>query len=236
MSSVKRQRRAFAPEQYEQVRKSAEQTIERTKVWGMLERDPDGSVYLTKMDEEQAVLKPFAGYKDFDACVADQLSKGKSQSSAEKICGYLKHRTEKAEEPVEETVEWYCPIVKADEEGDERLVMGIVLEPETVDLQKDIYDADVIKAAAHDFLREYNAGTVVGFMHKDMNRALEVVESWIAPADMTIASTKIKKGTWLMTVHVSEEAIWKSVKEGKIAGFSIGGLAKVQPVDATKAA
>lgn len=32
---------------------------------------------------------PFAGYENFDACVADQVSRGKSQEAAAKICGKL---------------------------------------------------------------------------------------------------------------------------------------------------
>lgn len=140
------------------------------------------------------------------------------------------------EEPTDDEVEtekasWICPIVKAEEANDLRLVTGVVLEPETVDAQKDIYDATVIRNAAHDFLREYNAGTVIGFMHKDMNRSLDLVESWCAPTKMKLGDREIKKGTWLMTVHVVDENIWKSVKEGKIAGFSIGGIAKVQRLD-----
>lgn len=45
-------------------------------------------------DNKTEVKMPFAGYDDFDACVSDQKSKGKSDESAKKICGYLKHKTE----------------------------------------------------------------------------------------------------------------------------------------------
>lgn len=41
--------------------------------------------------------KPFAGYKDFNACLLDQKKKGKSKESAEKICGKLKAEHEKKE-------------------------------------------------------------------------------------------------------------------------------------------
>jgi len=37
---------------------------------------------------------PFAGYKDFDACVADQQSKGYSEEQARKICGALQAEEE----------------------------------------------------------------------------------------------------------------------------------------------
>ncbi len=40
------------------------------------------------------VKMPFAGYKNFAACLAAQKKKGKSDESAKKICGYLKNKTE----------------------------------------------------------------------------------------------------------------------------------------------
>ncbi len=40
-------------------------------------------------------MSPFAGFKDFDACVAKQKADGKSDESANKICGALKRDLEK---------------------------------------------------------------------------------------------------------------------------------------------
>ena len=37
---------------------------------------------------------PFAGYVNFDACVADQVSNGKSPEAARRICGALQARVE----------------------------------------------------------------------------------------------------------------------------------------------
>ena len=38
----------------------------------------------------------------------------------------------------------------------------------------------------------------------------------------------MKAGSWIMSVKVHDATIWKGVKEGKITGFSIGGMSKVQ--------
>jgi len=46
-------------------------------------------------------MSPFAGYPDFDACVADQKQKGKSDTAARKICGALQARVEKSAEDEE---------------------------------------------------------------------------------------------------------------------------------------
>jgi hypothetical protein len=37
---------------------------------------------------------PFAGFKDFEACVVAQMRKGFSRERAEKICGKIKHKVE----------------------------------------------------------------------------------------------------------------------------------------------
>lgn len=122
----------------------------------------------------------------------------------------------------------WCPIVKTDAER--RLVSGIVLQPEVVDAQGDIVGEAVIEAAAHQFLADYNAGTTLGHMHKNFDRRLELVESYVAPVDMPINGTTVKKGTWMITSRVVDDATWDQVKKGEIKGFSIGGVAKARPL------
>ena len=51
-----------------------------------------------------------------------------------------------------------------------------------------------------------------------------MVESWIAKADFEIEGQTVKKGTWLMTVEVSDEAVWDGIEKGDITGFSMGGI------------
>ena len=41
------------------------------------------------------IKKPFAGFSGFDECVSAQEEKGHSEDSGKRICGWLKHRTEK---------------------------------------------------------------------------------------------------------------------------------------------
>ena len=43
---------------------------------------------------ETVLKEPFADYANFDACVADQVSKGKPKEDALKICGFLQAKTE----------------------------------------------------------------------------------------------------------------------------------------------
>ena len=68
-------------------------------------------------------------------------------------------------------------IVKSNDE--KKLVYGIVLEPDTTDLQMDVISEDEIETAAHEFLKSFR---VVGDNHNTAAKA-SVVESYIATAD-----------------------------------------------------
>lgn len=129
------------------------------------------------------------------------------------------------------TIKAKCEIVSKSLD-EERLVTGIVLKPEEVDAQGDIYSAKVIRDAATNFLADYNKETELGVQHKAFNQDIQLADSWVAPADFTMGERTIKAGTWLMTVKVLSDILWGAVKDGKITGFSIGGIAKVQPIAA----
>jgi DNA adenine methylase len=118
-------------------------------------------------------------------------------------------------------------VVKANVE--EQTLTGIVLEPETVDGQGDIYDASVIRSAAHRFLANFNRGTKLGLQHKVFKSGqFALAESYLAPANIAIGSQVVKEGSWVMVVKVLDHKLWKDAKAGKITGFSIGGRAKVK--------
>jgi hypothetical protein len=123
----------------------------------------------------------------------------------------------------------FVPLIKKSEE--KRTVTGVVLQPEVIDAQGDIMSEEVISQAAHNFLSKYNAtvkkASKLGLMHKFFNVKFELLESWIAPHDVVVNDSQIKKGSWIITVKVLDDKVWKNVKEGKLTGFSIGGKAKV---------
>jgi hypothetical protein len=123
----------------------------------------------------------------------------------------------------------------ANEDADEeRFVYGIVLEPDVVDKQQDTYTEETIRTAAHKFLEEY--GGTIGLQHREFaNGRVKLLESFVAPADIKIGDTEIKKGTWLMGCRVVDDTLWSDVKAGKFTGFSIGGSAIRTPVDDTTA-
>lgn len=124
--------------------------------------------------------------------------------------------------------------IKKNAKGEEkRLVTGVVLEPDEVDAQDDWEKVETIERAAHLFLANYNkspddGGTQLGVMHKVFGDiGVELVECYVAPAAFKLGKKKVKKGSWIVTVHISSDKRWEEVKSGKLNGFSVGGVATV---------
>lgn len=117
-----------------------------------------------------------------------------------------------------------------DEDEEERFVYGVVLEPDGVDAQDDTIDAGEIRVAAHKFMEDFQN---LGLQHmRFINGKAKILESFIAPEDFRIGGELVKKGTWVFGVRVLDDSIWKAIKEGLITGFSIGGSAIREAVDA----
>lgn len=135
--------------------------------------------------------------------------------------------TEEVEACACSKAQYVVQIEKADEE--QQTVTGVVLQPEVVDAQGDVYSADVIRTAAHGFLAQFNKKTKLGQQHKNFTAGrFALVESYLAPMGFVINGKTVKEGSWVMAVKVLDPEVWKAVKEGRVTGFSIGGKAKVQ--------
>jgi len=118
------------------------------------------------------------------------------------------------------------PLIKGADPADERYVLGVVLEPEVVDAQGDIYSAEEVRQAAHRFMEEYGG---LGVMHRlRVNGQVKILESFLAPVDLTIGDVKVRKGTWLLAVRILSDELWEQVRDGRLRGFSIGGSARRQ--------
>lgn len=115
--------------------------------------------------------------------------------------------------------EYTATILKANTE--KQIVYGIVLEPDTIDSQNDTITADEIERTAHNFLVE---SRVIGDQHRTKAKC-EVVESYLTPIDMTLGGQTVKRGTWVIGVHVSDPKLWAGIKAGQYTGFSVGGVA-----------
>lgn len=114
--------------------------------------------------------------------------------------------------------EYYAEILKADNE--KQIVTGIVLEPETIDAHGDIISAEEIEKASYFFMQK---SRTIGERHKKKAQA-EVIESYIAPTNLEIGEQKVKKGTWIISVKITDQDTWAKVKDGYFTGFSVGGF------------
>jgi hypothetical protein len=112
-------------------------------------------------------------------------------------------------------------LFKAEESGEERTVTGIVLEPEIEDSQTDIYSEDEVRKAAFWFME--NDGALGRQHEKLLGKGARLLENFLMPIDAVIDGQDVKKGTWIMTWRVVDDAVWGDVKAGRLTGFSIGG-------------
>lgn len=114
----------------------------------------------------------------------------------------------------------YGRILKAD--ADSHYVTGIVYEPMVEDTQGNYMTEDEITKAAYWFAKN---GNQVDLQHCfEKCDGVSVVESYVAKCDMEIEGEAIRKGTWLMTMEISDTDVWDSIQKGDITGFSMGGM------------
>ncbi|MEC0935426.1 XkdF-like putative serine protease domain-containing protein [Bacillus atrophaeus] len=113
--------------------------------------------------------------------------------------------------------------VLAKEADEQKLVYGIVYEPDTVDAHGDFMTAAEIEKAAHGFLKDARE---IDKQHDFQGGVGEVVESYVAPADFQMNGETIKKGSWVLVTKASE-AVWDEIKKGEITGYSMAGIADI---------
>lgn len=119
-------------------------------------------------------------------------------------------------------------LLKTDSQ-EERYVLGIVLEPDVTDAQGDIYSADEVRDAAHRFLSDAPA---IWFMHRSPigRGAVRILESYVAPQDLTFGDEVVRQGTWLLALRVLDDQLWLGIKNGELTGLSIRGSALSVPL------
>ncbi|PDY93120.1 hypothetical protein CON09_08675 [Bacillus anthracis] len=132
----------------------------------------------------------------------------------------------------EPTFEKEVKIIKGEDE-DQKLVYGIVYSPgsaedtSTHDAHGDFMTAEDIEKSAHNFIAKYRN---IDAQHDFNAGAGEVVESYVAPVDMEINGETITKGTWVLVTKATDE-IWKDIKDGKMTGYSLAGVAETEVIE-----
>lgn len=117
-------------------------------------------------------------------------------------------------------------VIKSEDE-EKRLVYGIVYEPGVLDSHNDFADESTIEKAAHEFMLKYRQ---IDKDHDFQAGVGEVVESYIAPADMEVNGETITKGTWVLVTKATEE-VWEAVKKQEYKGYSLAGVAETEVIE-----
>lgn len=101
----------------------------------------------------------------------------------------------------------------------------LVLAPDEVDLHGDIYSADEVRKACHNFNQHCMKANLLHLVETD---TFDIVESYISPVDMVLNDVIIKAGSWMSVLQVNSEEIWSDIKNGSLTGVSIGGRATTE--------
>lgn len=117
---------------------------------------------------------------------------------------------------------------------EKRILMGAALVPNKQIYRRNEKDEEyyiyfsekTVRKASELFLMRSNQNNAT-YEHKDKLEGLSVVESWIIDDEKSDKSRlygfDLPKGTWMISMKVNNDEVWKDVKEGKVKGFSIEG-------------
>ena len=127
---------------------------------------------------------------------------------------------------------------------EQRVVMGLVLQPEQLILRQDpesgekfniVFSADTIKELSHNFFKS-------GFQlnskleHNSPIKDVTFVESWIVENSEIDKSAnfgmKFPKGSWMATMKIDNDDIWNNyVKTGEVEGFSVDAMVDLEEIN-----
>ena len=133
-------------------------------------------------------------------------------------------------------------MAKVNEE--QRIVMGLVLQPQQLILREDpttgeqfniVFSADTIKELSHNFFKS-------GFQlnskleHNSPIKDVTFVESWIVENSEIDKSANFgmsfPKGSWMATMKVDNDDIWNNyVKTGEVEGFSVDAMVDLEEIN-----
>jgi len=141
--------------------------------------------------------------------------------------GEAKPKRKRKKGDVVETSTPELSVLKADSE--QRIIYGIVLEPDVEDSQGDVVSKEDVEIAAHRYL--YQQGLAIGDQHAKMAPGtVRPVESYIAPCDFSMGGQVVKAGSWVLAAHVPDDNLWEQVKKGHKGAWSVGGSGRRSPM------
>lgn len=116
------------------------------------------------------------------------------------------------------------------EKKEERYVFGVILVPDEVDAQGDIYNVDEVRKAAHGYMEQFGRAEDNKHRFKIMHKGkpvngVVVLETYLSKVIEEHNGQKFPVGTWFLAARVENDDIWSAIKRGAFDGFSMGGTA-----------
>ena len=167
-----------------------------------------------------------------------------SVTAMERLRGLAAERVMRRREPDPRPVARIGSVLKSDDEM--RFTLAPLYAPSVEDAHGEYIEARDLQKAAHDYVRAGNLRLRLMHDASDEPRTVgDVVEFFTLPWDVEIdmdvvdketaktakETVKLPAGT-ILTGVVWDEDAWPAVKDGRIGGISLGGLAKREDGDA----
>ena len=99
-----------------------------------------------------------------------------------------------------------------------------------VDLHGDMVDLETIRLAKESFNRQLRKANLANLYHISKTNDFDIIESYLAPTDMTLNGNFVQKGEWLVTLSVTNNELWGMIKNDEITGVSIGAMCNIEEI------
>jgi len=116
---------------------------------------------------------------------------------------------------------------------EQRMIYGVVIEPGMTDLHGEVISEETCRKAAHGYMATRGG---INLEHPGLDGYrpdvdAQVVESVLMAADVPDwYGRPVRKGAWVVGIHVASDEVWKSAKAGQFGGLSLEGTARRQAV------
>lgn len=104
---------------------------------------------------------------------------------------------------------------------------GIVYAPGQVDAHGDHTDADTIRKAQAEFMREGRLKNI-DTEHSFTSEMAFVAESWLVRKGDHLFPGE-PDGAWAVGIQIGDSDLWRKLKAGELTGISLAGLARSEP-------
>lgn len=138
----------------------------------------------------------------------------------------LSGKPQKNQQPLARGEVW---LANSEPEQEQRIVYGAVLVPDLPDSWGHSISKAEIEKAAHRYVEN---GTILGLgphtpeMPGEINRDIQLLESYVAPQDVHLGGKRVPQGSWVIAARVPEN-VWEDIKERKLQSFSLWGTGDV---------